>query len=221
MRSDGYFGTQPSNDGCTPIDGQGTINCGVETTLIDCENGNQSNINYTDLSSYFVWNKTINQQVYIVFRFDQQVNISRISLYFWSQPYFGVDITIPDLTLYWSNDDPTTPSNNVSFDLNPTITRFGNERQRRRRNIDIIDQDLLLQFLRIVMTITEGTHVFLSEVLFCGKYIANLCHNCLVAFNGMPNKWMQNRMKTKQRRLNVEYLASYEFSNMVYQMSHL
>jgi len=36
MRSDDYNGTQPSNEGCTSIDEQGTINCGVGTTLMNC-----------------------------------------------------------------------------------------------------------------------------------------------------------------------------------------
>ena len=173
MRSDGYFGAQPSNDGCTSIDGQETINCGVGTTLMDCDNGNQTNINYTDLSNYFVWNKSINQQVSMVFRFDQKVKISRISLYFWSQPSVSVAVAIPNLMLYWSNDDSrsTTPSNNVSFDLNPALDiNVSAERQRRRRNLDFTDQNLLLQSLRIMMTISNATHIFLSEVLFCGKY---------------------------------------------------
>ena len=143
---------------------------------MDCNNGDPANINYTDLSNYFVWNRTLNQQVSIVFKFYQQVNIRRISLYFWSQP--SVAVAIPNLTLYWYNDDLITPSNSISFDVNPMITISGSERQQRRRNLDINNQGLLFQFLRIVMTITDGTYyVFLSEVLFCGKYITNLCHN--------------------------------------------
>jgi len=45
MRSDG---TQPNNDEGTPIDGQGTINCGVGTTLMDYQQGPRRNLNFSD-----------------------------------------------------------------------------------------------------------------------------------------------------------------------------
>ena len=157
-------GIQPANDGCNvSTDGQEIVNCGVGTTLVDCDNGNSTNINYTDLSNYFVWNR---EQVSIVFRFDQPVEINRISLFFWSQP--SAQVTVPNLMLYWSNNNTTTPSNNLMFDLN-SITIESMERRRRRRNFDITSQGLMLQFLRIVMTKTDQPFIFLSEVLLCGK----------------------------------------------------
>ena len=170
MRSDEYIGgVQPNNDGCISIDGQGTINCGVGTTLMDCERGPSRNLNFSDLSPYFVWNRTrsILLNVSTVFRFPLPVNIRRISMWFWNAPLNG--ITLPILTLYSSNDNSTTPSNQISIDTSDSPVPV--ENTRYRLNVDIINEDLMFQFLRIMMTISQGTHTFLSEVLFCGKYI--------------------------------------------------
>ena len=72
-----FNGTQPSNERCTngvSIDGKVAIECRQGTTLIDCDRGynNNDDVNYSDLSDYFVWNRTASadQQVFIVFRFD-------------------------------------------------------------------------------------------------------------------------------------------------------
>ena len=54
MKSDEFFGgIKPSNNGYTPIEGQNNIACGVGTTLIDCNSGERSSINYTNLSIFF------------------------------------------------------------------------------------------------------------------------------------------------------------------------
>ena len=170
MRSDEYTGgVQPSNEGCTSIGGQGTINCGVGTTLMDCENGPISNLNFSDLSPYFVWNRTslANRNVSVVFRFDQPVYLRRISMWFWNAPLGG--IVVPSLTLYSSNDNSTTPSNQISIDTSDSPVPV--ENRQYRLNVDITNnEDLMIQSLRIMMTISEGTYIFLSEVLFCGKY---------------------------------------------------
>ena len=170
MRSDEYTGgVQPSNDGCTSIDGQGTINCEVGTTLMDCENGPTRNFNFSDLSPYFVWNRTssVLRNVSTVFRFLLPVIISRISMWFWNAPNGG--IVVPSLTLYSSNDNSTTPSNQISIDTSDSLVPV--ENRLYRLNVDITNnEDLMIQSLRIMMTISEGTYVFLSEVLFCGKY---------------------------------------------------
>ena len=176
MRSNEFSSVQPSNDGCTSIDGQGTINCGVETTLMDCENGPTRNLNLSDLSPYFVWNRTrlVLRNVSVVFRFDQQVNIRRISMWFWNAPNGG--ITLPSLTLYSSNENSTTPSNQISIDTSDSPVPV--EDRRYRLNVDITDDGLMVQSLRIMVALTDGTHIFLSEVLFCGKsmYIVNMCN---------------------------------------------
>ena len=169
MRSDEFGGVQPSNDGCTPIDGQGTINCGVGTTLMDCERGPTRNINFSDLSSYFVWNRTssVLRNVSVVFRFDQPVIIRRISMWFWNAPNGGIEI--PSLTLYSSNDDSTTPSNQISIDTSDSPVPV--ENRLHRLNVDIINEGLMFHSLRIVVAFTDGLYIFLSEVLFCGKYV--------------------------------------------------
>jgi len=157
-----FNGTQPSNDGCTSIDGQGAINCGVGTTLMDCIS--LRNISFTNLSDFSVWSRTVNQQVSIVFTFDQEVNISRISMWFWSQPIDS--IIVPMFTLDRSNDNFTT-SDEVTFNANRN-TR-DNDRRSRRQNLDVTGEDVLFQYLRIVMSFTDGTYIFLNEVIFCGK----------------------------------------------------
>ena len=53
--------TQPSNEGCTNgaiVSGRVTIDCVQGTTLIDCDRGYNDNVDYSDLSDYFIWNRT-------------------------------------------------------------------------------------------------------------------------------------------------------------------
>jgi len=141
---------------------------------MDCNTGVQTSSGFVMNSNYSVWNRdNLNEQVLasIVFRFGQQVKISRISTFFWSAPIDGVGI--PNLILYWSNNDSVTPSNNISF--RTTQLNISNERQRKRLNTSITDQGLMFQYLRISMTFVEGIKIFLSEVLFCGKFIY-ICH---------------------------------------------
>ena len=170
MRSHVFNGTQPSNEGCTngvSIDGQVTIDCGQGTTLIDCDQGYNDNADYSDLSNYFIWNKTtsVAQQVSIVFSFDQQINISRIRMFFWNSP--NNSIIVPNVMMYWSNDDSITPSNEITITPpSPDRTSDG----RRRWNIDFNNDGLQFRYLRIVMSFYDNSEwIFLSEVQFHGK----------------------------------------------------
>ena len=168
MRSNEFIGVQPSNDGCVSIDGQGTINCTVGTTLMDCKRGPSVNLTFSNIADYFVWNRTTsaNRNVSVVFRFDQPVNIRRISMWFWNAPKIG--IALPNLRLYSLNEDSTTPSNQISIDTSDSPEPV--ENRQYRLNVDITNEGLMFQFLRIVVALTERTHIFLSEVMFCGKY---------------------------------------------------
>ena len=164
-----FNGTQPSNEGCTngvSIDGQVTIDCGQGTTLIDCDRGYNYTINYFNLSSYFMWNRTtsVAQQVSIDFRFDQQINISRITMFFWNSP--NISVIVPTVRLAWAD-------HNVQF-VDTTITT--NSPNRTEDGLSIlnisINNDRLLKFLylRIVMTFYSSSEwIFLSEVQFCGE----------------------------------------------------
>ena len=163
--------TQPSNEGCTnnvSIVGQVTINCGQGTTMIDCDRGyNDNAADYSDLSSYFIWNRTasVNQQVSIVFRFDQQISISRISMFFWNSQ--SNSIIVPNVTMYWSNDDSITPSNVINITPG-SPNRNGDT--RGRLNINNNNAELQFQYLRIVMTFYDNSEwIFLSSVQFCGE----------------------------------------------------
>jgi len=156
-----FNGTQPSNDGC---DGQGTINCGVGTTLVDCITGPRHNF---DISKYFLWNRTVNQQVSVVFRFDQQVDIRRIVMIFYNSP--SNNITIPNLMFYWSNDNSSMPSNQISFNTTDLFNRDREGRHRLSFNINH-DGGIRLQYFRAVMSFYDASEwIFLSEVFFCGK----------------------------------------------------
>ena len=169
MRSNVFNGTQPSNEGCTngvSIDGQVTIDCKQATTLIDCHRGFNGD-DYSNLSRTFVWNRTtsVAQQVSVVFRFDQQINISRITMFFWNSQ--SNSIIIPNVMMYWSNDDSITSSNEITITTNsPSRTGDG----RRRLNVDINDIRLQFQYLRIVMSFYDDSEwIFLGEVQFCGE----------------------------------------------------
>ena len=170
MRSHVFNGTQPSNKGCTngvSIDGQVTIDCGQGTTLIDCDRGYNDNANYSDLSNYFIWNRTalVDQQVSIVFIFDQQINISGISMFFWNS--LSNSIIVPNVVMYWSNDDSITPSNVIN--ITPGSPNR-NDDGRRRLNININNAELKFRYLRIVMSFYDNKEwIFLSDVQFCGE----------------------------------------------------
>ena len=168
MRSHVFNGTQPSNERCTnvSIDGQVTIDCGERTTLSDCDRGYNNNVNYSNLSNYFIWNRTasVGQQVSIVFRFDQQISISRISMFFWNSQRNS--ITVPNVRMYCSNDDSITSSNEINITTN-SPNRNGNG--QRRFNVDIKAR-LQFQYLRIAMSFHDNSEwIFLSDVQFCGK----------------------------------------------------
>ena len=171
LRSHVFNGTQPSNEGCTngvSIDGQVTIDYGQGTTLIDCDRGYNDNANYSDLSNYFIWSKTVSvdQQVSIVFRFDQQISISRISMFFWNSQ--SNIIIVPNIRMmYWSNDDSITPSNVISITPG-SPNRNGDG--RRRLNAESNNARLQFQYLRIEMAFYDDSEwIFLNEVQFCGE----------------------------------------------------
>ena len=173
VRSNVFNGTQPSNEGCTngaSIDGRVTIDCGQGTTLIDCDQGYNDNVDYSDLSSYFIWNKTesLFKQVSIVFRFYQQVSISRIVVLLWSSPSNGV--IVPYVRLYGSDyfDGNILLSNEI-----PRIvtTNSPNRTVERRHALVIyIANYRQFQYMRIEMSFYDNSKwIFLSEVQFCGK----------------------------------------------------
>ena len=83
-------------------------------------------------------------------------------MFFWNSQ--SNSITVPNVMIYWSNDDSITPSNVLNITTNsPSRTGDG----QRRLNIDIITDTLQYRYLRIVMSSSEW--IFLSEVGFCGE----------------------------------------------------
>ena len=174
MRSNVFNGTQPSNEGCTngvSIDGQMTIDCGQGTTLIDCDRGFNGG-DYSDLSRTFAWNRTtsVAQQVSIVFRFEQQINISKITMFFWNLP--SNSIIVPNVRMYWGNyfDGSIVLTNEISYYYyqisSPDRTGDG----RRKLFIDINDNGRKFQYLRIEMSFYDDSEwIFLGEAQFCGK----------------------------------------------------
>ena len=171
MRSNVFNGTQPSNEGCTngvSIDGRVTIDCGQATTLIDCGRGYNGG-DYSDLSRTFAWNRTtaVAQQVSIVFRFDQQINLSSISMFFWNSQ--SNSIIIPNVMMYWGDyfDGSIVPINEITTITTSSPDRTGDG--RRRLLIDI-NNGLQFQYLRIEMTFYDNSEwIFLGEVQFCGE----------------------------------------------------
>ena len=69
--------------------------------------------------------------------------------------------------MYWSNVDSITPSNEITITTNsPSRTGDG----RRRLNVDINDNRLQFQYLRIVMSFYDDSEwIFLGKVQFCGE----------------------------------------------------
>jgi len=89
-------------------------------------------------------------------------------MFFWNSP--SNSIIVPNVMLYWSNDDstvPTTPSNVIPITTNsPSRTNNG----QQRLNIDISHDRLQFQYVRIVMSFYDNSEwIFLGEVQFCGE----------------------------------------------------
>ena len=142
---------QPSND---------------NTTLIDCDEGFNGG-DYSDLSNTFAWNRA--GQVSITFKFFQQINISRISLFFWNSP--SNSILVPNVMIYWA--DYTLRNFNRITNV-ATNSPNRNEDGQSVVNIDINDNRLKYLYLRIVMTFyVNSKWIFLGEVQFCGELLAN------------------------------------------------
>ena len=170
-----FSGTQPSDEGCTNgaiFSGQVTIDCGHRTTLIDCDQGYNDNADYSDLSNYFIWNRTasVDQQVSIVFRFDQQISISRISMFFWNSQ--SNSIIVPNVRMYQSNRyvDDIIISNEITQIASNSPNRTGDGRHRLNFNFSSGTSRIEFQYLRIEMSFYNNSEwIFLSEVYFCGE----------------------------------------------------
>ena len=177
IRSHVYNGTQPSNEGCTDgatIDGQVTSECGQGTALLDCN----SDFNFSDLSdaSIFAWNDTASEsrQVSIIFRFDQQVSLGVIQMFFWTS--LDDNTMVPNVRVYWS-DNSTTPS--TEFTITRGTTGNGTVGQHVL-TISISHRELKFRYVRITMSfgvICEW--IFLSEVQFCGEWSQYHIHNVI------------------------------------------
>ena len=163
--------TQPSNEGCTNgaiVSGRVTIDCGQGTTLIDCDRGYNDNVDYSDLSDYYIWNRTesVAEQVSIVFRFDQQIEISRITMFFWNSQ--SNSIIVPNVRMFWSNyfDGSIVLSRGLTITTNSSNRTVDGQ---HRLNIDN-NNGLQFQYLRIEMGFHGNSEwIFLSEVQFCGE----------------------------------------------------
>ena len=150
MRSNVFNGTQPSNDG---------------DILTDCDQGFNGG-DYSDLSNTFAWNRTtsVDQQVSIVFRFDQQINISRISMIFWNSP--SNSLIVPDVTLAWGDH------NMVFIPVTAITTNSPNRTEDGQAilSIGINNDRLKFVYLRITMAFYSNSEwIFLGEVQFCGE----------------------------------------------------
>ena len=86
-------------------------------------------------------------------------------MFFWNSQ--SNSIIVPSVVMYWSNDDSITPSSEITI-TTTSPDRTGNG--RRRLNIDINNDGLQFQYLRIEMNFYDNSEwIFLSEVNFCGK----------------------------------------------------
>ena len=150
VSSNVFNGMQPSNDG---------------NIVTDCDQGFNGG-DYSDLSRTFAWNRTtsVDQQVSIVFRFVQQISISRITMFFWNSP--SNSIIVPNVRLAWAD-------HNVQF-IDAAITTNSPNRIEDGQsilNISINNDRLKFQYLRIEMSFYDNSQwIFLGEVQFCGEY---------------------------------------------------
>ena len=175
MRSHVFRGTLPSNGGCAngpSVDGQVTIDCGLGTALIDC-NSDLNQAVFANLSDtpLFMWNKTAlsSNEVPIIFKFDQQVNVAIIRMYFWSS--LRDSMTVPNINVYWSDEDFVMPSKEFVI----THSTSGGDADQQVLTIHIGHRNLKFRYIRIQMAFADSCQwIVLSEVEFCG----GCCDNC-------------------------------------------
>ena len=172
IRSHVFSGTQPSNGGCTngpSVDGQATVDCALGTALVDC-NSDLNQETFSNLSDMpiFIWNKTAlsSNEVSIVFKFDQQINIAVIRMYFWSS--ISNNVAVSNVKIYWSDEDDIMPSNKFVI----THSTSGFDPGQQILIIDIGHRGLKFRYLRIKMSLANSYQwMVLSEVEFCGEYL--------------------------------------------------
>ena len=148
-----FNGARPSND---------------SAILNDCDQGFDGG-DYLDLSNTFVWSRTIpgTLPVSVVLRFNQQISINRISMFFWNSP--NNSIIVPTVTLAFAADD------NLLFTDTAITTNSSNmiENGRSILNISINNDRLRFLYLRIRMSFNDNQWIFLGEVQFCGELSIN------------------------------------------------
>ena len=86
-------------------------------------------------------------------------------MFFWNSQ--SNSIIVPNVMMYWSNDDSITPSNEI--DVTPGNPNRNGDRQSRL-NVGINDVGLQFQYLRMVMSFHGNSEwIFLGDVQFCGE----------------------------------------------------
>ena len=175
MRSHVFRGTLPGNGGCAngpSVDGQVTIDCGLGTALIDCDSDlNQTVFDNLSDTPLFMWNKTAlsSNEVPIIFKFDQQVNVAIIRMYFWSS--LQDSMTVPNIDVYWSDEDFVMPTNEFVI----THSTSGGDADQQVLTIHIGHRNLKFRYIRIQMAFADSCQwIVLAEVEFCGE----CCDNC-------------------------------------------
>ena len=126
------------------------------------------------------WNRTasVANQVSIVFRFDQQISLGVIQMYFWTS--LSDNIKVPEVNVYWS-DNSTEPSNEFAITHD---TSGGGAIGQHTLTINISDHELKFRYVRITMSFCETCEwIFLSDVQFCGEVLVHYdSHSCLCVF---------------------------------------
>ncbi|XP_065918558.1 class II receptor tyrosine kinase-like [Dysidea avara] len=70
------------------------------------------------------------------------------------------------MSLFWSNDNSNTPYNEVNF---TNASGAPTEDRRYRINLDISNEILVVHSLRMMLALSNGAHIFLSEMFICGS----------------------------------------------------
>ena len=85
-------------------------------------------------------------------------------MFFWNSQ--SNSIIVPNVTMYWSNDDSITPSNVINI-APGSPNRNGDGRRKFNINTNAV---LQFQYLRIELSFYDNSEwIFLSEVQFCGE----------------------------------------------------
>ena len=159
--------------GCVRADGTGSLDCGMNTRLVDGDTGPLHSLSSTNLHRFLAWNRTHTQSITLSFGlvFDPPntvPSLSSVILYFFSYP--TQRIGLPSVTLSGSFDDIGMDTFPISYIYGNNGDLRSNDSQLRNVTLSITSSITIIHILFIELSFPDNTDIdwiLLSEVDIC------------------------------------------------------